>query len=295
MTGRLQRRNWRLLLHWREGYRADGICNIRKESVDYLEEKLWVSGFQAQHFLNERIVHSAVHIVHSRRFVTSANDLLRMQVWSQRKRRGDVVLSWLTDDSYAGIEILDRVVYDVSELRKELRWWLIERTAPLPRDDVKWRSRWPRKRAREIYAKKIRIFHSMHTLSISVPLAPGKPPPISINCTFSQPIARAIAINRLHIPMPLLNAFNSPHGLPTWKLKPYNVRPRSFVSCINCTASSSGSQPNFEPRGTGVFFESHRMRITILSWDDYGRLHNWCHTIGCKVQRDEKWYTRRNH
>lgn len=114
----------------------------------------------------------------------------------------------------------------------------------------------------------------VYTLSISVPLAPGKPPPISINCTSSQPIARAIAISRLHISMPLLNAFSSPHGLPVWKLKPCNVKPRSFVNCINRTASSSGSQPNFNPRQTGEFFESHRMRITILLREHCGRLYS---------------------
>lgn len=102
------------------------------------------------------------------------------------------------------------------------------------------------------------------TLSISAPLSPGKPPPMSISCMSLQPIDLAIAINRLHIPMPLLNAFNSLHGLPTWKLKPYKVRPRSIVSCISRTASSSGSQPNFNPRAQSEFFASHRIRITIL-------------------------------
>lgn len=104
-----------------------------------------------------------------------------------------------------------------------------------------------------------------HTLSIFVPFSPGKPPPISINCTSLQPIVLAIVINRLHISIPLLNAFNSPHGLPTWKLKPCKVRPRSIVSRINRTASSSDSQPNFNPRLHSELFASHCMRMIILS------------------------------
>lgn len=105
------------------------------------------------------------------------------------------------------------------------------------------------------------------TLSNSVSQSLENPPPMSISRTFLQPIAVAAAIKRLQISIPLRYASNSRHGVPTWKLKPCKFRPRSFARCIKRTASSCGSQPNFDPSDTGEFLASQRMRITILSSD----------------------------
>lgn len=86
--------------------------------MPYLEENMREPvSLETHQFLDERVVRADVYVIHSRDFVVLAREPLRVQVWGQGEGWGDIISSRLANDSYAGIEILDGVVNEISELK----------------------------------------------------------------------------------------------------------------------------------------------------------------------------------